>query len=105
MTTPPCIYGNDNLFDVNGTGSSELDYKVFGGCDFVKNFDQINNKIYATENTVLTQNIGTPELLTYLSSDLNTLSMKFSLPVNMKMPTTVGIFIFISRENFMLSNV
>ena len=28
--------------------------------------------------------------------------MKFSLQVNMKMPTIVGIFIFISRENFML---
>ena len=29
--------------------------------------------------------------------------MKFSLLINMKMPTIVGIFIFISRENFMLS--
>ena len=29
--------------------------------------------------------------------------MKISLLINMKMPTTVGIFIFISRENFMLS--
>ena len=29
--------------------------------------------------------------------------MKFSLLINMKMPTVVGIFIFISRENFMLS--
>ena len=33
------------------------------------------------------------------------LSMKFSLLINMKMPTKVGIFIFISRENFMLSYV
>ena len=33
------------------------------------------------------------------------LSMKFSLLINMKMPTIVGIFIFISREIFMLSNV
>ena len=31
------------------------------------------------------------------------LSTKFSPLINMKMPTTVGIFIFISRENFMLS--
>ena len=31
--------------------------------------------------------------------------MKFSLLINMKMPTIVGIFIFISRENFMLSRV
>ena len=30
--------------------------------------------------------------------------MKISLLINMKMPTTVGIFIFISRENFMLSS-
>ena len=28
--------------------------------------------------------------------------MKISLVMNMKMPTIVGIFIFISRENFML---
>ena len=33
------------------------------------------------------------------------LRMKFSLLINMKMPTKVGIFIFISRENFMLSYV
>ena len=31
------------------------------------------------------------------------LSMKISLLINMKMPTIVGIFIFISRENSMLS--
>ena len=31
--------------------------------------------------------------------------MKISLLINMKMPTVVGIFIFISRENFMLSGV
>ena len=29
--------------------------------------------------------------------------LKFSLLINMKIPTIVGIFIFISRENFMLS--
>ena len=33
------------------------------------------------------------------------LSMKFSLAINMKMPTVVGIFIFISREIFRLSNI
>ena len=33
------------------------------------------------------------------------LSMKFSLLINMKMPTIVGIFIFISREIFMISYV
>ena len=31
--------------------------------------------------------------------------MKISLLINMKMPTVVGIFIFISRENFMLDGV
>ena len=31
--------------------------------------------------------------------------MKISLLINMKMPTIVGIFIFINRENFMLSSV
>ena len=33
------------------------------------------------------------------------LSMKISLLINMKMPTIVGIFISVSRENFMLSPV
>ena len=33
------------------------------------------------------------------------LSMKFSLLINMKMPTIADIFIFISREIFMLSYV
>ena len=31
--------------------------------------------------------------------------MKMSLLINMKMPSIVGIFIFISRENVMLSSV
>ena len=31
--------------------------------------------------------------------------MKISVLINMKMQTIVGIFIFISRENFMLSRV
>ena len=39
-----------------------------------------------------------------LESNLETgLSMEIYLLINMKMPTIVGIFIFISRENFMLS--
>ena len=33
------------------------------------------------------------------------LSMKISLSINMKMPTIVGIFIFISREIFVLSYI
>ena len=33
------------------------------------------------------------------------LSMKISLPINMKMPTIVGIFILVSREIFMLSYI
>ena len=31
------------------------------------------------------------------------LSMKFFLLINIKMPTVVGILIFINRKNFMLS--
>ena len=45
-----------------------------------------------------------PEVIKLFSSSTQ-LSMKFSLLINMKMPTTVGIFIFISREIFMLSYV
>ena len=33
------------------------------------------------------------------------LNMKFSLLINMKMPTIVGIYIFINRKNFMFSYV
>ena len=44
------------------------------------------------------------KLLTIANSFLlNITSMKISLLMNMKMPTFVGVFIFISRENFMLS--
>ena len=35
----------------------------------------------------------------------NNSCMKISLLINMKMPTIVGIFLFISREIFMLSYV
>ena len=45
-----------------------------------------------------------PEVIKSFSCSTQ-LSMKFSLLINMKMPTIVGIFIFISRENFMLSYV
>ena len=45
-----------------------------------------------------------PEVIKYFSCS-SQLSMKFSLLINMKMPTIVGIFIFISREIFMLSYV
>ena len=41
----------------------------------------------------------------YKTFFITQLSMKFSLLINMKMPTVVGIFIFISSENFMLRNV
>ena len=42
-----------------------------------------------------------PEVIKLFSCSTQ-LSMKFSLLINMKMPTKVGIFIFISREIFML---
>ena len=45
-----------------------------------------------------------PEVIKLFSCSTQ-LSMKFSLLINMKMPTIVGIFIFISREMFMLSCV
>ena len=45
-----------------------------------------------------------PEVIKLFSCSTQ-LSMKFSLLIDMKMPTTVGIFIFISREIFMLSYV
>ena len=69
-----------------------------------------------THNTLFTLNIGTdipeqknrsvvirPEVIKLFSCSTQ-LSMKFSLLINMKMPTIVGIFIFISREIFMLSS-
>ena len=37
------------------------------------------------------------------NSFFQNMSMKISLLNNMKMPTIIGIFIFISRENFILS--
>ena len=45
-----------------------------------------------------------PEVIKLFSCSTQ-LTMKFSLLRNMKMPTIVGIFIFISREIFMLSLV
>ena len=43
-----------------------------------------------------------PEVIKLFSCS-TPLSMKFSLLINMNMQKIVGIFIFISRENFMLS--
>ena len=43
-----------------------------------------------------------PEVIKLFSCSTQ-LSMKFSLLINMKMPTIFGIFIFISREIFMLN--
>ena len=68
------------------------------------------NKIFffSVCRTVLIQNIRTqrpgPDVIK-LYSCTTQLRMKFSLLINRKMPTTVGIFLFISRENFMLSKV
>ena len=42
-----------------------------------------------------------PEVIKLFSCSTQ-LSMKLSLLINMKMPTNVGIFIFISGENFIL---
>ena len=48
--------------------------------------------------------ISGPEVIKLFSCSTQ-LSMKFSLQINMKMPTIVGIFIFICRDIFMLSYV
>ena len=45
-----------------------------------------------------------PEVIKHFSCSTQ-LSVKFSLLINMKMPTIVGIFIFISREILVLSYV
>ena len=45
-----------------------------------------------------------PEVIKLFSCSTQ-LSMKFSLLINMKMPTIVGIFIFISREISLLINM
>ena len=45
-----------------------------------------------------------PEVIKLFSCSTR-LSLKFSLIINMKTPTIVDIFIFISKENFMLSYV
>ena len=45
-----------------------------------------------------------PEVIKLFSCSTQ-MSMKFSLLINMKMPIIVGIFIFISREIFVLSYV
>ena len=42
-----------------------------------------------------------PKVIKLFSCSIQ-LGMKFSLLINMKMPTIVGMFIFISREIFML---
>ena len=47
-------------------------------------------------STIITL-ISGPEVIKLFSCSTQ-LSMKFSLLINMKMPTFVGIFIFISRE-------
>ena len=61
-----------------------------------------NHKTLQTEK-VQYMSLG-PEVIKVFSCSTQ-LSMKFSLLIDMKMPTIVGIFIFISRENFMLSYV
>ena len=45
-----------------------------------------------------------PKVINFFSCSTQ-MSMKFALLINMKMPTLIGIFIFISREIFMLSYV
>ena len=71
---------------------------VPSGPDIIKLFScstQLNMKFVLLIN---------PKLLTISNSFLlNIAEHENSLLINMKMPTNVGIFIFISRENFILS--
>ena len=65
----------------------------------------INLILLTTANSFLL-NVTEHEILhanKYENANYSQLSMKISLLINMKMPTIVGIFIFISREIFMLS--
>ena len=57
-----------------------------------------------THNCLSSEKRSGPEVIKLFSCSTQ-LSMKFSLLINMKMPTLFGIFIFFSRENFMLSYV
>ena len=64
-----------------------------------KTFFMLNsaeNEICSAYKKVNTSNFN-------LSSCTAELNMRFFLPINIKMPTTVGILIFISRKNFMLN--
>ena len=62
-------------------------------------------KIYFGRPGYIVQSVSSTTVLEVIKlfSCSTQLSMKFSLLIYMKMPTIVGIFIFISRENFMLS--
>ena len=56
------------------------------------------------QNTQIQIQIPGPEVIKLCSCSTQ-LSMKISLLINMKMPTIVGIFIFISREIFVLNYI
>ena len=59
---------------------------------------------FLVKKSALSRAISGPEVIKLFSCSTQ-LSMKFSLLINMKMPTIVGIFIFISKEILMLSYV
>ena len=63
-------------------------------------WDLIDTYMTETRQTPLFLDPG-PEVIRFFSCSTQ-MSMKFSLLINMKMPTIVGIFIFISRAIFML---
>ena len=76
------------------------------------NFDRVSSpesisiplKIHNPINLWANSKAPGPEVIKLFSCSTQ-LSTKISLLINMKMPTIVGIFIFISREIFMLSYV
>ena len=71
------------------------------GPEIIKRFHMLNSpehEICPANKFLKLLTIANSFLITYLS-------MKNSLLINMKMPTIIGIFIFINRENFMLNPV
>ena len=81
-------------------------FSLWYGLNDHKGLENINYSIvYYSEvrGDVLRPPSG-PEVIKLFSCSTQ-LSMKFSLLINMKMPTIVGIFIFISREIFMFRYV
>ena len=71
-------------------------------CSLTRTFTVSLHNHWILQNTLTDRECPSPKV-TKLFSCSTQLSMKFSLLINMKMLTIVRIFVFISREIFMLS--